>query len=230
MIKNTLALSCILFASYLSSSQLPTITIPDLSAVSLEKALSFAKEQGGSPFRIEVIPQQSFLTSFTSYFSSKAQLIRNYFTLTSLAKKVAVTALSLGWISYLLCAYVIYKAFTLLQTVTAWVSWCTDDELLLASDEQMYRTLEMQLYRHHQKRGMIPDDLPSLINQLQEEERILTQYFALDTWLCRYKIRDFFPYASKHDRYCIEKAYQKLIVAKTLLHHRNFRAAPKPKE
>lgn len=207
------ALCALLFVSYLTSSQPPTITLPDLSACSLEKAQAFAQEQGGSPFRIEIVPQQSYLSLLSTYFSGKAAQFRTYFSLTSLAKKTAIAALSLGGVSYVLCAYIIYKAFDILHAPTSWVSWCSDQELLLASDEYLYRKLTGHISRTHKKK------LPytSLLTQLQEEEEIIKKYCSIDSVLRTYKLRHLLPYSTKKHHSEIQMASEKIKLTKILL-------------
>jgi hypothetical protein len=206
------------FFVYLISSNVlcskPKVTVPDLTPSSIAQLHSFSKNNPG-PFTIEVVPQQKWMEAMAGFVIAPFTALRNALSLKNVSLTILSGALSLGWVSYLLCTYLIYKTYRLLKNVHSWVNWCSDDDLL-SDYEALYRKI------NHHKRARNATKNPSLmLITLQQEKELIASYLRLDSFLKAHHLRHYFPHAEKATHKQIERAYAKLQKAQELLTVRN---------
>jgi hypothetical protein len=107
----------------------PEITIPNLEPESIQHLHKFSKDNPGA-FTIHLVPKKKWLACMTDFVSGPFSAFRNACTLKNISLTLVSAGLSLGWISYLLCAYLIYKTYLVIKNVNSWANWCSNDDLL----------------------------------------------------------------------------------------------------
>ena len=199
----------LLFLSTILHSQ-PKITVSDLAPSSIEQLHAFSKNNPGA-FTIDVVPQKKWLVTMTGFVTAPFAAFRNAFSLKNVSLTLISGALSLGWVSYLLCAYVIYKTYRVIKNVHSWVNWCSDDDLLSDYDA-LYRKID------HHKRSRASTKKPTLTRMtLHQEKDLLAAYLRLDAFLRAHSLRHHFPHAERTTQIQITSAYAKLQKAEELL-------------
>lgn len=222
MIKNILVRNiffCLCLSNAYIQNSNPTAIVPDLSDTSVTHLRELLSKNKTTPFVIHVQPDQSWYQACTTFFSQPYNAFAHHFTLASLAKKTCTAALSLGWISYVLCLYIIYRVYRLLSSAASWINWCSDDQLLLADDEALYQKLAA--HRRSSKKSA-----QSIQKEIAYEQGLLTTYFKIDTFLKKHKLRHFFPFSDEAFNDQLQTGYAKLVRIKNLTenmsHQRNF--------
>lgn len=185
----------------------PSITVPDLSS-HLLNVLTFAHSNAGSPYTVYVIPEKSWLSHVTGMLSRQWHDLCTTFTLKNIGATLVSGVLSLGAVSYLLCAYVIYKVYHLVKDAAAWINWCSDDDLYL-DDEVLYQKLAL----HRNKRCRMPCKNRLTLHQ---EKGLLVQYKKLATILKNYHLIQYFPHQERITVQRIDRCLQKLEKAESL--------------
>ena len=128
VIKN-IAILLVCLTSYNALSAQPKITVHDLSPSSIKQLHEFSKNNPEG-FTIHIVPEKKWLATMTSFVTTPFNALRNSLSFKNISLTLISGALSLGWITYLLCAYVIYKTYRVIKNVHSWVNWCSDDDLL----------------------------------------------------------------------------------------------------
>lgn len=211
MIKNTHALNLIFLFLYSTSlHSYPAITINDLTPPSIEKLHLFSKANEG-PFTIHVVPQKQWMERITGFLTSPFVALRNKLSLKNIGFTLFSATLSLGWISYLWCTYLIYKTYQLLKNAHSWVNWCSDDDLF-SDEELLYQKIDW-----HQKKRSPHKHTTYTALTLQQEKRLLSLYLHIDSFLKTHQIRHYFPGANMPTHQRILSAYKKLQKAEELL-------------
>ena len=188
----------------------PEITIQSLAPQSIAQLHEFSKNNPGA-FTIHLIPEKKWLETITDFVTAPFTALCNAFSLKNVSLTLISGALSLGWISYLLCAYLIYKTYHVIKNVNSWVNWCSDDDLLSDYDA-LYRKFDLH------KRTRISTKKPSLrLMTLRQEKELLASYLRLDLFLRTHNLRHHFPHADTQTHKQINHAYAKLQKAEELL-------------
>ncbi len=209
-IKNILVLSSLLLgyaSSECTQPTPPTLTVADF-ATQLPEVLKFTRDNAGSGCTIHVVPETTWFSSLSGSLVAKWRGFSESFTLKNVGLSIVSGALSLGVVSYLLCAYVIYKVYRLAQTATSWINWCSDDELLL-DDETLYEKLALHRSRrrHLQRKNLLT---------LHQEKKLLSEYLTLDALLQTHGLRHYFPYTTLITKNDVQRAWQRLEKAHLL--------------
>jgi hypothetical protein len=210
MIKNIPALNGMILLLVGTLQGSPEIIINDLTPASIDKLHTFASINKG-PFTIHVIPPKQWLERVTGFLVSPFVALRNTLTLKNISLTLISGLMSLGWVSYLICAYLIYKTHGVLKNVHSWVNWCSDDELFL-DEEVLYQKIEW----HKRRRvSTTKENFPQMT--LQQEKNLISQYLRLDSFLKIHGVRHYFPHTSPliYKQLCV--AYKKLQKAEELL-------------
>ena len=189
----------------------PKITIPDITPRTIEQLHAFLKSNPDG-FTVDVVPQKKWLETMTGFITAPFTRIRNVFSLKNVSLTLLSGALSLGWISYVLCAYVIYKTCIVMKNVHSWVNWCSNDDLL--SD---YDALYRKIAYHKRSRSRTTKKSNLTLMTLQQEKELLTTYVRLDAFLRTHNLRHYFPHADARTHRHIKHAYKKLQKAEELL-------------
>ncbi len=203
MIKNIHVPSFFLLLCMLQSifPAVPVIEVDNLfSQKNFEAVVAFHKLHGNKEYSIKVVPQSSFFSSYTSFCTEKYAAFTSCFNLSSLGKTVCAGALSLGWISYVFCAYIIYRAFNLLKKIDSWIGWICDDTLLIYDEEIIWQNV----YRCPQKIDLL---IFCAHEDLDEQQLILERYFIVDRLLRKYNLRNAFSRNDELNQQKIRKAY-----------------------
>ncbi len=210
-INNRISPKSILIIFFSSTTILgqPKITIQDLTPSSIEKLQAFSKNNPG-PFTIDVVPQKEWLAALTGFLATPFTALRNSLSFKNISLTLLSGALSLGWVSYLLCTYLIYKTYRVLKNVHSWANWCSDDDLLSDYDA-LYRKLD------HHKRSRTTKKPTLTLMTLQQEKNLLTSYVRIDSFLRKHQVRNHFPHADRKTQVQITCAYAKLQKAEELL-------------
>lgn len=187
----------------------PVIEINNFSEKNIEALFNFHKLHADKEYHIKVIPQSSFISRYGSFFTKKYEIFTSYLTFASFGKIFCAGALSLGWISYILCAYIIYRIFKLLKKIDSWIGWICDDTLLIYDDELLWENMS-----YYHKRNTIFIFLNEI--DLDEEKFLLEKYFLVDRLLKKYRLRHIFPYHDKINQQKIRNAYITLQQMKKL--------------
>lgn len=194
------------------ASDYPTITVTDLfSPETFEQLLVFNKTHSQHGYGIRVLPSPSLFVACKASLYKKYSSIASNFSAAGAGKAVAAVILSLGWVSYLLCAYVIYKAFKLLRTINSWVNWCIGDDLDAARTKDFHKKLQKRL---SQTRG--PGQEKKSLQALYEEERIVRCYLSIDTFLRARNLRTYFPFWQEKYRKKMNKAHANMMQVQSL--------------
>ena len=203
-----LVLVCLTSPNALHSK--PEFTIQNLLPESIEQLQEFSKNNPGE-LTIHLIPEKKWLAALTSFVTAPFTGLRNSLSFKNISLTLISGALSLGWISYLLCTYLIYKTYRVIKNIHSWVNWCSDDDLLSDYDA-LYRKFDQH------KRARIATKKPTLNPMtLQQEKELLTSYLRLDLFLRTHTLRHHFPHADKQTQVQINCAYAKLQKAEELL-------------
>ena len=187
----------------------PEITVPNLGPESIEQLHEFSKKNPGA-FTIHLIPEKKWLETITGFVTAPFTALRSSLSFKNVSLTLISGALSLGWISYLLCTYLIYKTYRIVKNVHSWANWCSDDELLSDYDA-LYRKFD----QHKRTRPSKKKHSFKLMT-LQQEKELLTSYLRLDRFLKKHNLRHHFPYADKQTQRQINHAYAKLQKADEL--------------
>jgi hypothetical protein len=187
----------------------PEITIPNLEPESIQQLHKFSKDNPGA-FTIHLVPKKKWLACMTDFVSGPFAAFRNACTLKNISLTLVSAGLSLGWISYLLCAYLIYKTYLVIKNVNSWANWCSNDDLLSDYDALYKKFNNYKRMRASTKKSS------TVLMTLHQEKELLGAYLRLDAFLNAHKIRHYFPYA-RGTHIQIISAYKKLQKIETLL-------------
>jgi|GEM_PF-2991844 len=191
----------------------PEITIGNLEPESIQQLHNFSKDNPGA-FTIHLVPKKNWLAGMTDFVSGPFSALRNACSLKNISLTLISGALSLGWISYLFCAYLIYKTYLVIKNVNSWANWCSNDDVLSDYDA-LYKKFD-----HYKKMRASTKKGSALSMTLHQEKELLGAYLRLDAFLNTHKIRHYFPY-TRATHIQIISAYAKLQKAETLLAVRN---------
>lgn len=204
MIKNIRVLKEVLLlfsmSALYSESPEPVLTVPHFMT-HFPEVLQFATNHAGESYTIRVIPLKGWFSLVTEPLIKKWNNISECLTFRNIGVALVSSALSLGVVSYIICAYIIYKTYRLAKSATAWIHWCSDDELFL-DDEELYKKIALHRSRRDRTHR------PSLT--LQEEKLLLLQYRKIDTVLRTVGLRDTFPHKKILTKKFISQAEHKL--------------------
>lgn len=177
--KKYFTLIVLLLFSYLHTS---TIRVDDLSEESVKVLREYQNKNPG-PFTIKIEPESS---TFQNMVQWGKWIIgkNNTETKTTIGWRVVKSIMqwTLGGtaVSYSAIFYLIYRAYKLLKTVGSWVH-----------SLENHKEEDLILYvRQMSKRNTQDNHL----KKIKEEKEIIKNYLKLHKQLCRWRIRNLFPY------------------------------------
>ncbi len=214
MKKTNLLFFCIFFMQNYSSA--PKITVSDFSPTTIEKIQAFSSLHKG-PFVIEINPNESWAQSIKDFFTTKIQTVRDSLSLKNVCFSTFALLMSLGWISYVICAYLLYKGYRLVETTTSWLHWCTDDELLLLDQELLYQRL-LDRKRSYTVTNDPVASIASMLDVIRNEKICIAYCIQIQQFLKKHMTTNrFVPYTNAVSENRLEISYQKLVIAEQFL-------------
>lgn len=188
-----LGLLFIFFCEPLSASTEKTFYTP-------EEVRGFLEKNPTEPCTIHFIPQKSWSEKISNFFTEPFTRLCNRMSFKKVSIAVISGALGLGWVSYLLCTYLIYKAYRAAKKVHSLIPW-HEDNTVLSDYDAFYRN-------------------PHRVSTFEKEKHILKAYILVNTFLKKHQIRHHFPHAGDLTQADIKQAHEKLEKAAEL-HSKN---------
>lgn len=216
-IKNTLALSAALALCTTSYCSAPKITVSDFSPHTIEKLQVFSSLHKG-PFTIEIMPDQSWAQSTKDFFTSKIQSVRDSLSFKNVCISTFAMLMSLGWVSYVICAYILYKGYCMVEHATSWLNWCSDDELLSLDQELLYQRL-LDRKRSYITTNDPVQSIASMLEAIRTEKTYIGYCIQIEQFLKKHTTNHFIPYANAVSENRLQSSYRKLVLAEEFLTH-----------
>lgn len=195
---------CILFFFFCMKLYAPTIQITDLSQKNIETLREYQKNNPG-PLIVKIEGEQTILQSLLEWGewifgqTEKTGHMDGWFFI----KPILQGIMGGAFVSYGAIFYIIYRAYRLLKTVGSWAysaDKTNDEELILYIRQIQTKTSQ----KYH-------------LQEIKKEKNILEQYFKIHRYLCRWRIRKFFPY-DKVLHGSLVKSYKRLCAVEKQLY------------